>query len=109
MSPWSPLSAFVPFVHTAVIETDTSKDAIGAFCPTSGHWFSHRLTGAELASAMRANSRAMGELELRAVAMAVATFAKSLNGSALLCRTTLTLKPILQSIGAPQKCQSYVI
>jgi hypothetical protein len=67
VSPWSPLSAFVPFVHTAVIETDASKDGIGAFCPTSSHWFSHRLTGAdlELASAMRTKSRAMGELELR--------------------------------------------
>jgi hypothetical protein len=36
---------------------------------------------------MRAKSRAMGELELRAVAMAVATLAESLSGSALLCIT----------------------
>ena len=86
-SPWSSLLAFVPFVHTAVVETDASMDGIGAFCPTSSHWFSHRLTGAELASAMRAKSRAMGELELRAIAMAVATFAESLSGSALLCIT----------------------
>ena len=86
-SPWSSLLVFVPFVHTAVVETDASMDGIGAFCPTSSHWFSHRLTGAELASAMRAKSRAMGELELRAIAMAVATFAESLSGSALLCIT----------------------
>ena len=36
---------------------------------------------------MRAKSHAMRELELRAIAMAVATFAESLSGSALLCIT----------------------
>jgi hypothetical protein len=52
---------------------------------------------------MRAKSCAMGELELRAIAMVVAT-AESLSGSALLSSPT-TPKPIWQPIGAPQKCQ----
>ena len=74
-SPWCSLREFAPFAPTVTVETDASSTGIGAYSPTSGHWFSHTLTKVELKSAHRTKARCMGELELRGVAMAITTFA----------------------------------
>ena len=64
-------------------------DGIGAYSPTMRAWLSYRLSQAEIASALifRRKSRCMGELELRAIAMALVTFAPSLAGASILCIT----------------------
>jgi hypothetical protein len=86
-SPWVSIREFAPFHPTVVFETDASMDGIGAYSPTTRAWFSYRLSQAEIASALRRKSRCMGELELRAIAMALVTFAPNLAGASLLCIT----------------------
>jgi len=86
-SPWCSLREFAPFAPTVTVETDASSTGIGAYSPTSGHWFSHTLTKVELKSAHRAKARCMGELELRGVAMAITTFAHTWAGCMILCIT----------------------
>ena len=86
-SPWCSLREFAPFTPTVTVETDASSTGIGAYSPTSGHWFSHTLTKGELESAHRTKARCMGELELRGVAMAITTFAHTWAGCMILCIT----------------------
>ena len=87
ISPWVSIREFAPFQPTVVFETDASMDGIGAYSPTTNTWFSYALSQREIASAFRRKSRCMGELELRAIAMALVTFAPDLVGASILCIT----------------------
>ena len=64
------IKEFAPFQPTVVFETDASMGGIGAYSPSTGSWFAHTLSQKEIASTFRRRSRCMGELELRAIAMA---------------------------------------
>ena len=87
LSPGVAIKEFAPFPPTVVFETDASMDGIGAYSPTTNTWFSYALSQREIASAFRRKSRCMGELELRAIAMALVTFAPDLVGASILCIT----------------------
>ena len=81
------IKEFAPFQPTVVFETDASMGGIGAYSPSTGSWFAYNLSQREVASAFRRKSRCMGELELRAIAMALVTFAPDLAGASILCIT----------------------
>ena len=63
------------------LETGASKDGFGAWLPTLALCLLGKFTALELDSAQRATSRSMGELELRAVLIALHTFAPRLAGA----------------------------
>ena len=67
-----------------IVETDASKDGFGAWSPTLALCLLGKFTALELESAQRASSRSMGELELRAVLIALHTFAHLLAGASVL-------------------------
>jgi hypothetical protein len=67
-----------------IVETDASMDGFGAWSPTLALCLLGKFTALELASAQRTSSRSMGELELRAVLIALYTFAPQLAGASVL-------------------------
>ena len=83
-NPSTPLSFHCNLPPKFIIETDTSKDGFGAGSPTLALCLLGKFTELEFVSAQRASSRSMGELELRAVLIALHTFAHLLAGASVL-------------------------
>jgi hypothetical protein len=83
-NPSVPLSFHCNPPPEVIIETDASKDGFGAWSPTLARCLLGKFTALELVSAQRSASRSMGELELRAVLIALHTFAPHLAGASVL-------------------------
>jgi hypothetical protein len=83
-NPSIPLSFHCDPPPKFIVETDASKDGFGAWSPTLALCLLGKFTALELESAQRASSRSMGELELRAVLIALHTFAHLLAGASVL-------------------------
>jgi hypothetical protein len=81
------MQAYAPFVPTTRVETDASSFGFGAWWPATGQFLHGLFTPEEIKSAQRLKSRSTGELELRAIAIAVTTWGQAWTGQAVLILT----------------------